>query len=354
MVDTWRLLDTGLASAARNLALNRALLEARAADEIPSTLRFLRYASSVLLGSRQSAAQEVDLAECRRQAITVQRRITGGSAWLVDERQLGWELYLHRRDTGAADTPATLRRIGHAAATGLAALGLDVRYRARAEIEVEGRAVCSMACAVERQGLLIQGVLRIEADYPKLARVLRSPGALQGDAAIAAIRSRAAGLTDVLGRRVDTGVLKRNLSEAFESEFAVELREGDLNLTENARYARALAEIETADWIDLVARPQADMVLLEATRAVRGGLLRADLKYERSNRTLRQIWFSGDAGISQRRLCELEAALEDCPLERLARQVERFFAGPGASLAGAEPRDFVAVVKLAVGESLAA
>ena len=44
MAETWRLLDTGLGSAARNIALSRALLDARAADEIASTLRFTRYA----------------------------------------------------------------------------------------------------------------------------------------------------------------------------------------------------------------------------------------------------------------------------------------------------------------------
>lgn len=355
MVETWRLLDTGLASAARNIALNRALLEARAADEIPSTVRFLRYAPSVLVGARQSTSQEADLAECRSHGIAVQRRITGGGAWLVDERQLGWELYLHRRDTGVARTQETMRRVGHAAATGLAALGIDARYRAREEIEVEGRSLCTMACAIEREAMLVQGVLRVECDYARHARVLRSPGAPAEDATVAALRLRFGGVTEMLGRRTDNAAIKRNLTEAFESEFEVELREGDLNLTENARCGRALAEIETTDWVELVARPQADMALLEATRPVRGGRLRAHLKYERSTRTLRQIWFSLDNVVGQARtLRDLERALRDCPMDRLAIQVERFFSGSTAAATGAEGRDFIAIVRLATGESLAA
>jgi len=39
----WRWIDTGVRRPAENLALNRALLEARQAREIPSTLRFLRF-----------------------------------------------------------------------------------------------------------------------------------------------------------------------------------------------------------------------------------------------------------------------------------------------------------------------
>lgn len=352
MVETWRLLDTGLASAARNIALNRALLEARAADEIPSTLRFLRYAPSVLVGSRQSTSQEADLAECRRQGVAVQRRVSGGGAWLVDERQLGWELYLHRRDTGGAGTQAAMKRVGHAAATGLAALGIDARYRARDEIEVEGRSLCAMACAVEREALLVQGVLGIECDYAQHARLVRGPGAPAEDATAAALRLRTVGARELLGRRADLAAIRRNVTEAFESEFEVELREGELSLTEDARYSRALAEIETADWVELVARPQADMARLDATRPVRGGLLRAQLKYERSTRTLRQIWFTHTAAGHARTLRDLESVLCDCPMERLVSQVERFFAGAGA--AGAEPHDFVAVVRLATGESLAA
>ena len=56
MAETWRVMDTGLRAAAQNIALDRALLEARHAEEIPSTLRFCRFTPSVLLASRQSVA----------------------------------------------------------------------------------------------------------------------------------------------------------------------------------------------------------------------------------------------------------------------------------------------------------
>src|SRR5688572_3031569 len=125
----WRLLDTGLASAAHNIALTRALTEARNADEIPGTLRFLRYAPSALLGCRQRACHELDLARCTLEGVGIQRRMSGGATWLADPRQLGWELYLHRRDTGRAELRAVKRRVAHAAATALAALGVDARLR---------------------------------------------------------------------------------------------------------------------------------------------------------------------------------------------------------------------------------
>src|SRR5688500_1368151 len=115
MAEIWRLLDTGLASAARNIALSRALLEARDAEEITSTLNFVRYARSAVLGCRESAAQALDLAECRGRQVAVQRRLSGGATWLVDEHEIGWALYLHRRELGSADMRAIRseeRRVG--------------------------------------------------------------------------------------------------------------------------------------------------------------------------------------------------------------------------------------------------
>ena len=351
MVDTWRLLDTGLASAARNLALNRALLEARAADEIPSTLHFLRFAPSVLIGCRQSLAQEAEPGECHALGIAAQRRVTGGKAWLVDERVLGWELYLHRREVGLAGLASITARIGNAAAAAVAAFGLDARYRAPGEIEVDCRAVGEIACAVEGDALLLQGVLVTDANHAQAARVLRLPGG-RDPATLAALQARVAGIGDLLGVRVDLRRLKLNLTEAFESEFDVELREGDLTLTEEARYTSALREVQTADWLDLVSNPVADMPLPQGT--VRGGHLRASLKYERPSRIVRQIWFAGETVTDRRVLGELEAALLDCPLERLAARVERFFSGSAGATPGGIPEDFVNVVKLAIGEPLAA
>src|SRR5687767_7594297 len=275
MAETWRLLDTGLASAGRNVALTRALLEARDAEEIPSTLRFVRFAPSVLLACRESAAQVVDLAECATLGVAVQRRLSGGATWFVDERQLGWELYLSRRDVADADMRSISRRVVHAAATAISALGLDARYRSPDVIEVDGRTLCWTAHAAEGRAVVVQGVLLADVDYERAARVLRLPVALLSPGAVAALRARLASLKEVLGRPPDLAAFRANLAEAFESEFDIELRESDLGLSEHARYSRALLEVDTAGWVDFVVRPAADVCLVEAARAVRGGELAA-------------------------------------------------------------------------------
>jgi lipoate-protein ligase A len=355
MVETWRVLDTGLASAARNVALDRVLLEALDADEITSTLRFVRFAPSALLACRESAEQALELGACASANVAVQRRITGGVTWLVDERQLGWALYLHRRDVGNGGMREIAKRVGHAVATAVSALGVDARFRGPGEIEVEGRTLCWIAHAAEGRAVMLQGLLLVAPDVELAARILSLPVVSSSEAAVAALRKRLVGITEVLGRSVDLELVKRNITEALESEFDVEFREGDLGLTENARYARAFAEADTADWIGVVSTPASDVRRVEAVRPTRAGVLRASARYEPAARAIRQVWFSGEAASSPpRALLDLEAQLRDLPMERLRRTVESFFRSDAVKIPDTGAADIVAVVELATSQSLTA
>ncbi|MFN7086414.1 MAG: lipoyl protein ligase domain-containing protein [Burkholderiales bacterium] len=352
-MEFWRVLDTGLRSAAQNIALNRALLEARQAEEIPSTLRFLRFTPAALLGYHQSAEQELNLDYCRANGIAIQRRITGGGAIYFDETQLGWELYLHKRDLGTSDMQAISKRICHAAAAAISALGVDARYRPRNDIEVDGRKISGTGGAFDGDALMFQGTLLVDFDVEKMLRVLRIPAEKLSDKAIASARERVANLTELLGRRPDVGQIRRNIVEAFESEFDVEFQEDELTLTEHARYQVALREIDTRDWVDLVSRPTSGMPLLEAVQKFAGGLLRAAVSFDTLSRTIRQVWFTGDIFVNPRRtVADLEAALRDTPLDRIEARIQAFFAGREVDMLTLTPADFVTVIRLAVKQPL--
>jgi lipoate---protein ligase len=355
MGENWRFVDTGLASPVRNVALNRALLEARAADEIPSTLRFARSTRTVSLAARDSAAQALDLDYCRARQIALSRRITGGAAAYVDERQLLWELYLHRREVGDATLHALGRRICHAAAAGLSALGLDARLRGRAEIEIEGRAVAAGGFAVERDAILFQAALRLDADPAMTLAVLRTPWSGDAGALASAAATRVGDVADALGHPPDVRAVKDYLVQAFESEFGVELREGDLGLSEHERCVAALPAIESRDWVDSAARPASDAPLLAAVHRALAGTLTAAVIYERATRTLSRVWLTGGCAFKPERLCaDLEAALCDVPLDRVDSRIESFFGSRPVDAGGYTAADFAEVVKRAVRQPLLA
>ena len=355
MSKSWRLVDTGLRPAAQNIALDRALLEARHAEEIPSTLRFLRFSPSALLACDQSADQEFNIDSCRSGNIAIQRRITGGKAVYTDEKQLDWQLYLHRRDVGAADMRAVAKRICHAAATAVGALGMPARFRPRNDIVVDGRSVSSGGGVFDGNALLYQGTLLIDFDVEKSLPIMRFTAGRLPHEALESARMRIAGLNGLLGKCVAPALVKRYMMEAFESEIDVEFQEGDLTLTEHARFRAALAEIDTPDWVGLVGNPASDMPIYDVQRKFAGGALRASVVYDRRGHRIKQVWFDGDVPDSVRvTIGDLEAALHDAPVERLEHIVRKFFAGCDTDLQALGVDDFIAIMRLAVKQPIVA
>lgn len=352
MAETWRLLDTGLASAARNIAMNRALLEARRRQEIGSTLRFLRCTRAALLGHFQSAEQELDLAHCRGRDIVVQRRITGGRTMYIDEAQLGWELYVHRDDLGTDDTQRVLQRVCHAAAAALSELGVDARYRRKDEIEIDGRAVCTAGCAVDGDAVLLQAVLWLDIDSGELQRFFRGPAIPQSSAVV---QPRTIGLKTALGRVPSIHRIRENLVEVFEGEFGVELSDAELGLSEQRRFEESLSAIDTPQWTALFARAASEKPIFEAVHQVNGTSLRVAVSCEPAHARIRDVWFWGDFTVKPARTVrDLEAALRDVAVAGAAAKIQSFFSSRPADLGALRADDFITAIRLALKQPLVA
>jgi lipoate-protein ligase A len=348
MRSVWRVVDTGLLPAARNIALNRAMLESRQANETPNTLRFLCFEPSALLGFHQNAEQELNLDFCRGHGIAIQRRITGGGAIYFDPAHLGWELYLGRGDLGVHDMPGVAARICEAATEGLRSLGVDARFRPRNDIEVMGRKLSGTGGVFDGNALLYQGTLLLDCDVQRMLRVLRVPAEKLGDKAIASLRERVVGLAELLGRQPDPAGVKQVLTEAFSRAFGVTFRQGALDTSELGRLESALHKIDRPEWVYRTDSPTSHGTMLEATRKLPAGMIRAVVAYDAPAGRIRQACFTGDFFVSPARtVVDLEAALKDIALEKLNETVAAFFGSREADMLGLRPGDFSDLVRQA-------
>jgi lipoate---protein ligase len=262
---------------------------------------------------------------------------------------------LHRHDLGTPDMQQITRRICEAAACGISALGVDARFRPRNDIEVDGRKTSGTGGAFEGDALLYQGTLLVQFDVEKMLRVLRIPAEKLSDKAIASARERVVNLADLLGYAPPLDTVKESLKQAFEESFGVVFKAGELMPEEKLRYGEALAEIDHADWVNLLSQPAVDMPLLEASRKFPGGLLRVRVAYDRTLERIKQVWFTGDVFVTPRRLiADLEGALRDTSVQRLVQVVEDFFAVREADMLGLTPADFVAVLQQALTQPVIA
>ncbi len=348
MGERWRILDTGLRSPSQNVALDRALLEARRTEEIPTTLRFCRQTACVLLGALRSARHDVDVEYCQKSGVPLQRRITGGPSVYAGESHIGWRLYLHRKDLGP-DAGNVSKRLCHAVATAVSALGVDARYRAPDEIEIDGRHIGFAAIGHHSPALLVEGMLIMDAHEDRMARLLRMPAIADAKACFG---DRVAGLTELLGRRADARALRQNIREALESDFDIDFVEGDLTLSEQMRYEVALRETATADWNALVFGSAADVPLLVAECKRKGIRLRAAVLYDEKAACVERAAVEIDAAVrSPRTLRDLEAALRGAPAAALDRKIQCFFANHRAGHESLTAQDFAAVFGAAIMRS---
>lgn len=252
-MSAWRWIDTGLRRPAENLALNRALLEARRAREIPSTLRFLRFTPSALVGHHQDPAKELDLAYCAGRGIGVQRRLTGGGAIYLDENVLGWELYLEQADVGAPEMAAISRRICTAAADAIRTLGAAAEYRPPTDVVVAGRKISGTGGAMEGDALLYQGTLLVDFDVEVMLRALAATAPRVTPEFVAAARQSVVNLRELVSPLPPLDAIEAAFVNAFRRAFGVAIERGELTAAEQVRYTAALAEIDSAAWIGLAA-----------------------------------------------------------------------------------------------------
>jgi len=118
-MERWRLLQTKPATAAWNMALDEALLEAVARGDSPPVLRLYRWQpAAVSLGYFQRGPDVVNLAACRRLGLQVVRRSTGGRAVLHD-REVTYAVIARE---GAPHFPGTIHGNYQAIAAALQSL----------------------------------------------------------------------------------------------------------------------------------------------------------------------------------------------------------------------------------------
>ncbi len=253
----WRLLDTGYADGASNMAVDEAIQLLHAAGQVPPTIRFYRWRPACLsLGYFQNAEQ-VDQARLRERGLGLVRRPTGGRAILHDQELTYSVVAAESEPRVSGGVVESYRRISAGLSAGLSKLGMPVtatpahRSGRRPhsqnaacfdvpsdyELTVEGRKLVGSA-QTRRHGVILQhGSLMLELDCAALYELFLVRSEQTRQRLISDLESRVAALNPVLGRAPSHEELVAVLSAGFEEALAIELAPGELSAQE-----RQLAE----------------------------------------------------------------------------------------------------------------
>jgi lipoate-protein ligase A len=244
----WRLLITGFADGATNMAIDEAIMRGVLEGLAPSTLRFYGWEPPcVSIGYSQSLEKEIDLARCAGAGVDWVRRPTGGRAILhVDE--LTYSVVTRLDDPRAAGgVVESYRRLSRGLVAGLSLLGvpaIQAEYQrnentngfssacfdvpSHYEVTVDGKKLVGSA-QVRRQGVLLQhGTLPLYGDITRLVDYLRLDSDAEREALRRKLAQRAATLETALGRRVEFEEAARAMAQGFAQALNLELVAGEL------------------------------------------------------------------------------------------------------------------------------
>lgn len=149
-----------------------------------------RNSPSVIIGTTQDAAAEVNLPFLKSQGILLVRRSTGGGAVYHDLNNLNYSFVgaVSRIDSSLVELVAE----------GLRSLGVEAQVGGRNDIFVDGRKVSGYAKRIWRDRAIIHGTLMYDVDIDTLTRVLDTPESKLHRKGVASVRSRVVNLKDLL------------------------------------------------------------------------------------------------------------------------------------------------------------
>jgi len=313
-METWRLLDTGARSAAENMAVDETLLELKAGEKIPHTLRFLQFSNpSVLVGHHQSVEEEVRLDYCRTKGVEINRRLTGGGALYWGRKELGWEIYISKKDPRIPSRIEDLyRKIGEAAARGLRHLGVRAHFRPRNDIEIRGRKISGTGGTELSGAILFQGTVLVDFDVDEMLRALRIPTEKLRDKEIESVKERLTCLKWELGRTPPLPMIKASLTKGFEEAFGVTLDHKPLTSEEENLLKAKLPHFSSRDYIFKVRESLPRRKTLTSILKAPGGLIRISIAIDTKTQVINQILITGDFfAYPQRAIFDLESLLRN-------------------------------------------
>ncbi|MEE8431989.1 MAG: DUF116 domain-containing protein [Candidatus Desulfatibia sp.] len=347
MNEKLRVIDTGLLSAAENIAWDRALMEARQNELIPDTIRFLRFTPSALVGYHQSVKDEIRVDYCKVNGIEINRRVTGGGAIYFDEGQLGWELIFKRSSLPHLKTMWNVSKsICESAASALRGLGVNAHFRPRNDIEVYGKKISGTGGAFEKDVVLFQGTLLVDFNIEHLIRALRIPVEKLADKELLSAKERVASLSDLLGVPPPMETIKSMLANEFSSLFGKPLGVEQPTENEKKLYRGYLKETAGREWIEPAGFAQSGNVKqIHAFSKSKGGLLHLTGRFDVPKGRLKQILVTGDVFVTPKRLLyDMENALKDTKVERVISELTDFLDGYEFEGVELSEQDFISAV----------
>lgn len=265
---TWRLLISGSATGAVNMAIDQAIMEAVAKGRAAPTLRFYAWDPPCLSLGYTQPIDDIDAERLAARGWDVVRRMTGGRAILHTDELTYSVTVCADNPIVAGDIVSSYRRISAAFVEGLRRLGarpeadkrIDGHNAAKGpvcfevpshyEITLDGKKLVGSAQVSKFGAVLQHGTLPLTGDIARICDALVFADETARAGARARVYERATTLESALGRAVSWEEAANVVAAAFADTFGVQFEMVSTPTpAETARAAElAVEQYATATW----------------------------------------------------------------------------------------------------------
>lgn len=314
-----RVIDTKALSAAENMALDEAILEAREENLIPDTIRFLSFEPHcALVGFFQNVENEIRESFCAQEGIEINRRITGGGALYWGVKDIGWEIFASA-DRFAAKISKFEDYYGlfcDAASRGINQFGLKSDFRPRNDIEIDGKKISGSGGTSIRECFMFQGTLLVDINLEIMLRALRIPVEKLRYSEMNSLKDRVTWLARELGYCPPREEIIKNLLEGFSQALGVEYYFDELSEIEKEIFSRKINHFKSKNHIYRV-KGKKSVSIIKSVSKTESGVIRCNAAIDTKRKILKSVNFTGDFFIYPgRAVFDAESVLKNISIGR--------------------------------------
>ena len=340
-----RVISTPVYEGRYNIALGQALIESHSEGACGDTLRFLRFLPTALVGRHQDLSREVNVKNCLKNNVGLARRITGGGAIYFDQGQLGWELVISRKTLGNLNLAEVAEKVCTAAANGLSTLGIEVKYRPRNDLEVDGKKISGTGGFFDGDTLFFQGTVLVDMKPQDMEQALNVPQAKLRKKGIAKAGDRITTIKALLGDKTPPiADIEKAVLAGMVDGFNFAPTSGKFS-TEEERLAQACYddEIGTDDFLYEIDSPDKEHKVFSGTHQSAGGTITSHIRLDGAkNDRIREVLITGDFFVTPPRvILDLESKLRGQWVKDVEKTTLDFFAESNVEVMSAQPQDFI-------------
>ncbi len=235
MMHVWRFLPFEARSAAWNMAVDEAVLQARILDVVPNTFRLYRWSpSAVSVGRNEIVEDRVYFKAVDWFGVDVVRRCSGGGTVYHDcEGEVTYSIVAKASDLGGfSDISNVYFRIYEAVVDALRLLGVSADFspgdvKNCPNLTVGGKKISGSSQSLSRGYVLQHGTLLRSVNLDKMFQLLKIKD-VSCTQAIDIGHQRMTSIVDELGHNVSVDTVANALKQGFKTILKVQLQEASL------------------------------------------------------------------------------------------------------------------------------